>query len=309
MTSNELRKCIQAFQRTLDSIKIKVEAISEQRKTDNCKNHPEGPELIPFVDSEVKLPPAITSYYDSENNERKSKAIWKRIEVGIAFGGLIAVIAYVNVTSRTLSEVTKQATAVQQQTEVMRQQLVASERPWIEAELAPDGPIKFEDGGALIFFAVTMTNVGHSVAVNVDVEFGASSGTAFGTNQIEAVCSNIKSVGRSPGRGDTVFPGGKPLTRRFFARLFKADLMHPALGPFLLSPEAEDSTKRFAPIVFGCVDYQFDFAEGHHQTWFAYNVYSVEPSGRVLYPAKHQGNIPISRILMSKQLSVGHWAN
>ena len=187
----------------------------------------------------------------------------------------------------------------------MQKQFEAQERPWVDASVVANGPITIGNDGASIPFKMVMDNVGHSIAINIDSNFGVVNSNGLGTNQIEGVCSYLKTIPKTPGRGDTVFPGHS-LIRNFLASIPKKDL-RPVIGGWFPPPQG-DVTERFAPIVFGCIDYQFDFSTEHHQTWFAYNVYVVDNAGRILNPPLGQGDIPAQRVGMS-QLGIGHWAN
>src|ERR1035438_5075648 len=135
MTPNELRQRIISLQRTLEQIKTQLETITEQGQTSAAQHYKSPPEPN-RVYAKLSLPQSISSYYDTENKNQNSKTIWKRVEFAIALGGLLAVVAYVIVTARTLSEIKKQATTSQAEVRIMQKQLEATDRAWVMVELS-----------------------------------------------------------------------------------------------------------------------------------------------------------------------------
>jgi hypothetical protein len=123
-----------------------------------------------------------------------------------------------------------------------QRQLEAAVRPWISAELAISGPITFDQQGARVDFTLWLKNVGHSPALNVDVNhkiINRQSGPPF---------SEIKQECRGIPWGDTIFPEDKPWPRRF---ALPAD------------PSELDRSRTFTGIrqqelllnIIGCIDY------------------------------------------------------
>jgi hypothetical protein len=55
------------------------------------------------------------------------------------------------------------------------------------------------------------------------------------------------------------------------------------------------------PMIAGCVDYLFQFAKGHHQTAFAYELDKAGPSGSILRLDPHEGDMAPKRYAVGNQ--------
>jgi hypothetical protein len=113
--------------------------------------------------SPINLPPAITAYYESEQNERPSKNRWEVIGRIIALITVIAALAVAIFTYRTLRQVTKQVNLAQGQLRVMQRQLRMDQRAWIIVKYQT---IQLIDGKP-ITVPLAMENIGNTVAKNV----------------------------------------------------------------------------------------------------------------------------------------------
>lgn len=103
------------------------------------------------VVSTVSLPAAVSSYFEANNRERRSKARWDKIKTFIEVCSLLALVTYVAITVKTLNEIREQtgyiqqsakaaidaAVAAQQAVEQARNHFRQDQRPYIT--LAPAG--------------------------------------------------------------------------------------------------------------------------------------------------------------------------
>jgi hypothetical protein len=170
MTPNELRKRIQSFQKTLDSIKAQLETISEYRKSDTAQDQ-ESPPPTEHVSAVVGLPPSIETYFNSENKERPSKRVWSHIEHVVAILGFLAIVAYVIVTACTFSEIKRQADTAHDQTLIMQRQLEAIDRPWISLDVKVTSPLTYDKNkGVQITFTFVPKNIGRSPGQNIWID-------------------------------------------------------------------------------------------------------------------------------------------
>jgi hypothetical protein len=101
----------------------------------------------------------------------------------------------------------KQLTVIQSQLD----ETYSEQRPWIYADITPNGPIvRNQSGGLNIQLAFTLHNVGHLPAsyVSPDVAGYLSGGSTMVTERQKAACSRpVQYPGAVDQLGVTVFPG------------------------------------------------------------------------------------------------------
>jgi hypothetical protein len=118
-------------------------------------------------DSSIRTPTSEKPFVD-----RVTKSdLWMIGLTGtIAVGGLISAVIFGYQLSEmgSASELTRQSIALSKQSlEASRDALIATQRPWVSAELSINGPFTFNEEGAQISIGVTLKNHGHSPAANV----------------------------------------------------------------------------------------------------------------------------------------------
>jgi hypothetical protein len=149
-------------------------------------------------------------------------------------------------------------------------QLEMSERPWVSADIAIEGPLRFDPVNKQleITLGFVLKNTGHTPAANVSVDFEffpKRVGVDPVVEQKKGCDAIAKGLRLGVGFGDTLFPGDR-LARAVTTGMSQDAIARARAGPFIL------------PIVAGCIDYQYAFGPAkHHQTGFIFAVYRYDP--------------------------------
>jgi hypothetical protein len=221
----------------------------------------------------------------NENPQQEPQIRWtQRVRQAlIDFSPLITAFATVGIFVATLVY----TIYASRQWVTMQQQLELSQRPWVSVDVAARGSLVFDEKGADGGLQFTLRNLGHSPAQYVNLHFdvlpagGSISGVLV---EQKKMCDRMRDLPDNADVKDTILPGGQTVQGRSL-RVEKADVEKytqrhvPVLGPFI------------SLIVFGCADYQFTFAEGHHQTGFMFWIWAYDP----LRPQKGTQTIDPSR--------------
>jgi hypothetical protein len=300
-----LHQILDVIQKHLESIRKHSDA--EQQPANPQPTHPQA-----VIISELNLPIATTRYYESQERQEPSN-IWRVLKPWIEVGGFLALVAYVIVTANTLSEIKKQVSAAESQVGIMRNQLEAADRPWVTVELQIAAPLTFNDNGDLhISFMFTLKNVGRSVATNATVyvsvfvpPWEVSQHFNQPVERQRALCDKIQPHALTlmlfP---DDVKPFNASIT--FSRAEIEANTIPPPPGMPIPPPPG----KRIAPVLFGCVDYQFSSLPKHHQTGFIYSIFRHEPANQgTLFAIVIGQELPIARIRLERWSFGGDYAN
>jgi hypothetical protein len=149
-------RLLKAILRSIGSLKASLgkeaEAIAENTKTQNTERPPKS---IPESQIEVRLPVAIDEYCKSQSDEQARQAKRDSARLRIEIVTLIAAIVLGVLAYWTMQETRNQVT-------VMRQQLEATDRPWIKVTRAQP----LDD---LIFTVVAMTDGSERYAAKLAV--------------------------------------------------------------------------------------------------------------------------------------------
>ena len=141
-----------------------------------------------------------------------------------------------------------------------RDNFLATERPWIAADIEVGGPLRYDVNGANITLRFQLKNVGHSPATHLWIRpqglalpFGIDN---FDPRAIQQkIYTEMKTRPLSPW-GITLFPGDTIVEN-----------MTMSIG----AEELKRSTQIvdfIEPTIVGTIDYSFVFEDGHHQTGF-----------------------------------------
>jgi hypothetical protein len=156
--------------------------------------------------------------------------------------------------------------AIERQADLTHTEIALSHRPWVAVDVKVASPLIFDQRGAVLMLAVTMKNVGHSVAQNVSLwtDF-AVGGVHEWTQRQKELCNIMKQPqNENSDYGWLLFPDQTTVESR--PLIARPDDINKALetGPW------KDSGSIGLHLV-GCVDYQpsFDLRK-HHQTKFVY---------------------------------------
>jgi hypothetical protein len=171
----------------------------------------------------------------------------------IAVGGLISAVIFGYQLSemRSASELTRQGIALSKQSlDASRDALIASQRPWVSAELSINGPFTFNEEGAQISIGVTLKNHGHSPAANVRDFVVLDLGTSEKSIQIcEARRARFLTNFTT-----TIFPE-ETIAHSRIASVDQNDLK-----------TATARRNIIAPFIMACVDYLSQIDNTKHQT-------------------------------------------
>ncbi|HEY0375989.1 MAG TPA: hypothetical protein VGC87_03445 [Pyrinomonadaceae bacterium] len=162
----------------------------------------------------------------------------------------------------------EQATALREQAGIALKQFEITDRPWLDVEAVPNGPLEFRDDAANLTVRFTVKNVGRSVALRATLTarvFVPTKAAGFfddAVAQQRKICSevnsNIMAFALFPNNTLTLDSGFSVATQV---------LRSTHLGPY-----------GFASfLIVGCADYQINGQTAHHQTGFIYEVYKGDP--------------------------------
>lgn len=149
-------------------------------------------------------------------------------------------------------------------------QLAATQRPWVKVDgIEMIGPLTFQDGEARLPLRITVSNKGKSpgLRVRANVKLVASNQISLLQEQREFSAA----FRRDPGQNEVVseltsWPNGDTITFETEAWLSSVDM--PRFKP--LADNTPFPILLFA--IVGCINYEFPFAPGHHQTSLIYTL-------------------------------------
>jgi hypothetical protein len=171
---------------------------------------------------------------------------------------------------------------------VSQKQLDLSERPWVSADVEISQPLSFgTQGNPAIGLAITMKNVGHSLATHVAVlAVLVPSDMNFYDTSIKRqneVCSRLENgetpFAAAPNGGYFLFPSGSA-TRYEFIGIDKKSVDAAIKNNPVIAPNV-------AMCVVGCVDYRSTLDALHHHTRFLYHL--DDPNQFTIYMQAHSG--------------------
>jgi hypothetical protein len=184
----------------------------------------------------------------------------------------------------------------EKQTAIAAQQLEASTRAWMAAEVAITGPITFDSRGAQIEFTVRSTNLGHSPALSVDIRAKVLNRQSLDVvSEQKELCPPGKGDAIRVPWGETVFPGQESI-RRFVRILDKGEM------------DRSRSFQGFGeedllPHVVACIDYVVGLSGEHHQTYMGGSVVARE-SGETVRIVRGK-DVPLDRLVYYRQIWIG----
>lgn len=182
----------------------------------------------------------------------------------------------------------KSAEAADRQSQTSARQLELAERPWVFANVAVASPLIFDANGAHITLRFIFKNTGHSPAVGVwvDPEFYAMYPTRpHPIDERRRLCNEI--IQRSPGAGDTVFPGADTV-QDITINMNKEDMDRSAkaLGGFLQAA------------VIVCIAYRPTFRDdARYYTGMIYDIGRLDPAHPAIFLSFKAGeNVPMQNL-------------
>jgi hypothetical protein len=157
---------------------------------------------------------------------------------------------------------------------IAQQQLEASERPWLSADIAISGPLVFDKDGAHITMAIRLRNIGHSPAIRTAYrpELFAILGSNDTVRERDKFCNQLMLESAEPSNAafaDTIFPTNESVT------------VSPWMVP--MNKESIDfDSGRFRgimhPTIIFCVAYRSGFGKSQYDTSYVYDIFRNDPT-------------------------------
>jgi hypothetical protein len=166
------------------------------------------------------------------------------------------------------------AVAAKRSADVARDTLIAAQRPWVSVQgIEIRGPLTFEDGEARIDLRFNLKNVGNSPARRVSIN-----AKLIISNNVSVLAEQRRFADhfrRNPAHNEirpevTLWPGE---TLDFPRLVFMQGDDMPRIKEWA---DRASPHPIALPLLIGCVDYEFTFAEGHHQTALIYDLHRVD---------------------------------
>lgn len=198
-----------------------------------------------------------------------------------------------------------QAEAASHTAIMTERQLEMSERPWVSADAEIISPFTFDIRGAHVSIQFILKNIGHSPAVGIWIEttfFILGQGHPNPVIEQKKVCDLIQQRSPDPrSLGYTLFPGDQ-ISQNITVNLNAVDIK---------KFEKDIHAPFIAPTVAGCVDYKFEFSQGHHQTGFVYDVMKIVPANPLIFLGinTEHGNIPRAELRLVRSFIGGGYAD
>ena len=290
--------------RVLERIERRITAPLQQhedatsKQNQSAEHHNEQQRRIK-IRSELRLPISVREYYEAEHRERQS--LWRKVKTGLEIIGVVVAVILAGLAFGTLK-------SAQQQVGVMRMQLEASDRPWVQitsAEVTGSGltlyPGRpgFKNGWPIGTVSVkfVVKNVGRSVAVHVRMT----------GRLIFELAANLLDE-----RQREVCEAGDPIHTTAEFTLFpdqdSGDRLTGQLGTGAgsepINPQSILTVSGGAlmtnPLFAGCITYQMGGSTKPHHTGFLYTFATKLPDGiarpdRLFYIGKR---IPADRLVL-----------
>jgi hypothetical protein len=257
----------------------------------------------------------IEEYTQREQNTYRKLNLW--IQVILVTGTwltFIALMIYAGITFGQLRQQITATSAAQQSADTAKETLIVTERPWITVEeMQPDDPgVSFNKDGSFSMNAkFRVKNIGHSVATDIYLS-PQTMAPVWGGQQMF-----FEPVDRQTKYCDDFRK--QKFDRRWVKTLFPGDDTWFYMGINIDKAEMKKAfaanTKAFhqpprgiAPIVYGCVNYQFKFSDEVHQTRFIFTISQRDPTGRI-QPRPNSAleiplgdNLPASEVVIQKDV-------
>jgi hypothetical protein len=192
--------------------------------------------------------------------------------------------------------------------------LIASNRPWLDMDIVPTGPFRFDNTGGHLLVGIATSNFGHSPAIRVTStqEFiQVIIGSPNPWQEIKNLCheaGGASALASNRGVTQTVFPG-KPQGENWDLSISNFELNRTIEGNFGIKPPPR--LPYVYPVIVRCVAYSADFSKETHHIGYAWNVFRRDPrvaNGIGLIDPK-AGNLPQNQVLIIKYPFIGPLAD
>ena len=207
------------------------------------------------------------------------------------------------------------ANAAKAAVETNLKQLELAERPWISADFAIAGPLKFGSDGARVNIRIFLKNTGHSPAIHGMYDFRFL--VPFlerpdPARERDDLCKEVEGRTELPRNRrftQTWFPGDQNLVNVSLP-IAQADIRKALVDtPRSLFPDQPPTTATIGPVLVGCIAYRPSFAEVTYSTGYVLDLMQIDPtSGVVLRIEPKPGEIPANALRLSGHFGTGVFA-
>jgi len=228
------------------------------------------------------------------NNERRSKAPRRNWQAKPSrFIEVVLSLLLIVVTATQAAIYFRQSGIMETQAGIAKSQLeatIAEQRPWVALEPTIISPFAYTDAGANLTVRFSLTNTGHSPALNVQLDgrMVLVKSHAHLLDIQKTICDELKKrpVG-DEGAGIVLFPGSRPSLQDFQFSVAKAEIdqgVQELSGHHLI-----------IPALIGCAEYFYPADKSQHETGFIYFVHHRPPFGLINIDLR---DIPASDLLL-----------
>jgi hypothetical protein len=244
----------------------------------------------------VKVEPTTEDkdrYADEKKFRHSQLSIGKWLNVVTAVGTLTALVGLVYLYA-TLRAARKSANAAKEASETASKQLELSDRPWVDARIAINGPFEFNINGGNIHLGFELLNAGHLPALNTVVEALPVDSNFTGTRQPEEYVAQAcrtanRMIEEYPSLGVALFPN-IPFAEGETITLTAADLA-----------KYHGKGSRFPgiilqPSVVVCVGYRPTFKSVIYHTSYIFQLSRVDASNKTSVQFKIGEDVPQAEI-------------
>jgi hypothetical protein len=228
----------------------------------------------------------------SDTKSQKGTPVWEIAAVLIALGLLVVNIFQLRANKRA-------ANAAKSAADTAHDTLIASNRPWMNAEMHVIGPLAFNDAGANIPVSYKLINVGHSPAMKVwaDVELYLPLNPQRDT-EVERIRLCGETIKQSINMGQTVFPGADTTGE-----------VTTAVNPEAIQKAGTYNKSSVNASIIVCIAYQSTIEKDvWHTTGIVYDLWKVDERG-VRFAITPGKDVPLASLRFGYSFFRGTIAN
>lgn len=209
---------------------------------------------------------------------------WRRLLEALTLITLIFQAVFIYSANRIAQ---RAANAADESVKVARETVIAEERPWVAVDPVSVNSVLVEDSRVEIIIDLAFRNIGKTPAFSVlprALMFDENRGERYILKQQKEMCESMRAgadnysefgVAMFPGDDPKVLPVVGAIDGELFADAVKHDALERASRVSVNLPSAP----AFAPIIVGCVLYQFGNPRTSHVTGFGYQLHDHGPAG------------------------------
>jgi hypothetical protein len=205
---------------------------------------------------------------------------WRQLNVAIGLNIITLITAIAGLFGLYILYGTLELTQIQ--TGTAQQELELSKRPWVFADIMLAKDLTYNVNGANITLRFVLHNIGNSPAAATWVNLVAFDmmfeGKSSPIDEQRKLCDPMRTYKPDPHAvGFTIFPG--QIIQQDISTSISGKEINEVNAAILrlIKKPISNFRSRLYPMIVGCIDYQFEFAPGHHQTPFMYQLVVIKP--------------------------------